>query len=261
VPLELVTVVSGLVGLAIGSFLNVVIWRIPRGESIVSPPSACPSCHAKIRSRDNVPVLSWLILRGKCRDCSTRISARYPLVEAGTAALFVVLALRIGPEPELPAFLYLGAVGVALALIDLDHQRLPDSLTLPSYAVALVLLGGAALADGDSEPFLRAVIGGVALFAVYFAIWFAYPKGMGFGDVKLSGLLGAYLGWVAYGALVTGAFLGFLIGGVFSIGLVLLTDAGRKSKVPFGPFMLLGALIGILTGSSLVDAYLSATVG
>jgi leader peptidase (prepilin peptidase)/N-methyltransferase len=259
--MELLVVCCGLIGLAIGSFLNVVIWRVPRNESVVSPPSACPECHAQIRPRDNVPVLSWLVLRGRCRDCGTGISARYPLVEAGTALLFVVLALRFGADLALPAFLYLGAVGVALALIDLDVQRLPDSITLPSYPVALVLLGGAALVDGDERPFIRALVGGAALFAVYFAIWFAYPKGMGYGDVKLSGLLGAYLGWVSYGALVTGAFLGFLLGGLFSIGLVLFTDAGRKSKVPFGPFMLLGALLGILVGSSLIDGYLSLTVG
>lgn len=249
-----------LLGLAIGSFLNVVIWRVPRGESIVSPPSACPQCGNEIRNRDNVPVLGWLVLRGKCRDCGNPIAARYPLVEAGTSVLFVVLTLSIGLRPELPAFLYLGALGVALALIDIDTQKLPSKLILPSYAVAGVGLGAAALADGSGHALIRAGIGGAALFGFYFAVWFAYPKGMGYGDVRLSGLLGAYLAWVSYQALAAGAFLGFLVGGLFSVGLVLAGRAGRKSKVPFGPFMLIGALIGIVAGDGLIDAYLSLTV-
>ena len=132
---------SRLAGLAIGSFLNVVVWRVPRGESVVSPPSACPACEAAIRPRDNVPVAGWLLLRGRCRDCSTAISPRYPLVEAATAGLFVVLALRLGADPVLPAYLYLAAVGLALALIDVDVHKLPDRLTLPSYVVVAGLLG------------------------------------------------------------------------------------------------------------------------
>ena len=116
----LLVVCTALVGLVIGSFLNVVIWRVPRGESVVSPPSHCPGCGHEVRPRDNIPVVSWLLLRGRCRDCGTGISIRYPLVEAGTAAVFVVLTLAIGFEPDLPAFLYLGAIGVALAMIDID---------------------------------------------------------------------------------------------------------------------------------------------
>jgi leader peptidase (prepilin peptidase)/N-methyltransferase len=258
--LLLTAALCGALGLASGSFLNVVVWRVPRGESVVSPPSACPSCGNEIRNRDNVPVLGWLVLRGKCRDCGNPISARYPLVEAGTAILFVVLALRIGSEPELPAFLYLGAVGIALALIDIDTQKLPSKLVWPSYAVAVLGLGAAALVDGSTDALLRAVIGGASLFAFYFLVWFAYPKGMGYGDVRLSGVLGAYLGWISYSALVTGAFMGFLVGGLFSVGLLIAGRAGRKSKVPYGPFMLLGALIGILAGSSVIDGYLSLTV-
>ena len=148
----------GVVGLAIGSFLNVVVHRVPRGESVVSPPSSCPTCSNAIRPRDNVPVAGWLLLKGKCRDCRTPISPRYPMVEAATAALFVVMALRFGFDPVLPAYLYLAAVGLALALIDLDCKRLPDALTLPSYPVAAVLLGGAALLGSDSGEFLRALL-------------------------------------------------------------------------------------------------------
>ena len=251
----------GLAGLMIGSFLNVVVWRIPRGESVVSPPSACPRCGNAIRPRDNVPVLSWLLLKGRCRDCGEPISARYPAVEAGTALLFAVMAVRFGFDPVLPAYLYLAAIGVALALIDLDVQRLPDALTLPSYPVVAVLLSVAAVTGDHPGALLRALVGAAALGAFYFAVWFAYPAGMGFGDVKLAPTLGAYLGWLGYGVLAAGAFLGFLYGGLVGIGLILFKEGGRKTKVPFGPFMLLGTLTAVLVGQDLVDAYVSATLG
>ena len=252
----LVVLLSAVLGLVIGSFLNVVVWRVPRGESVVRPASACPGCGTPISNRDNVPVLGWLLLRGRCRTCGDPISRRYPLVEFGTAVLFVVLALRFGLDPVLPAYLYLGAVGLALALIDIDVKRLPDVLTLPSYPVALVLLGIAALAAHDGHSPVRALIGGAVAGALYFALWFAYPRGMGFGDVKLSGVLGLYLGWLGYKELAVGLFLGFFYGGVFGIGLILFKEGGRKTKVPFGPFMLLGALTGVLVGRQLVDGYL-----
>jgi leader peptidase (prepilin peptidase) / N-methyltransferase len=254
-------VLVAVLGLVIGSFLNVVIWRVPRGESVVRPPSACPSCGHEIRPRDNVPVLGWLLLHGRCRDCGHPISGRYPLVELGCGALFVVMALRFGAEPELPAYLYLAAVGLALAMIDLDTLRLPDALTLPSYAVAAVLLGGAALVSDDGDAALRALVGALALGAFYFLLLFAYPAGMGFGDVKLAPVLGAYLGWISFGALAVGAFLGFLYGGVFGIGAMLAGRAGRKSKVPFGPFMLAGALTAVLFGRQIADAYVAVTLG
>jgi len=250
----------GLVGLLIGSFLNVVIWRVPRGESVVSPPSACPACDTPIRPRDNIPVAGWLLLKGKCRDCNEPISKRYPLVELGTGVLFAVLALRFGFDAVLPAYLYLGAVGLALALIDIDLKRLPDALTLPSYPVGVVLLGIAALVNHDGHSFVRALICAGIAGGLYFALWFVYPSGMGFGDVKLSGVLGLYLGWLGYGELAVGLFLGFLYGGLFGIGLILFKDGGRKTKVPFGPFMLLGTLTSVLVGSQLVDGYLSLTV-
>jgi leader peptidase (prepilin peptidase)/N-methyltransferase len=222
---ELLLVFVALVGLVVGSFLNVVIWRVPRGESVVSPPSHCPGCDRPVRPRDNIPVLSWLLLRGRCRDCREPISPRYPLVEAGTAAVFVLLAASIGLEPELPAFLYLGAICVALALIDIDVKRLPNVIVLPSYPVALVMLGAAALVDNRWDDLLRAVLGMVALYALYFLLALVYPAGMGFGDVKLAGVLGLYLGWLGWAEVVTGGFLGFLFGGVVG-GAVMLARRG-----------------------------------
>jgi len=253
----LVTIV-GILGLMIGSFLNVVIWRVPRGESIVSPPSACPRCGHEIRPRDNLPVIGWLILRGTCRDCGNPISARYPLVELATGVLFAVTALLTGLSWLLPAMLYLVAIGIALALIDIDTKRLPNAIVLPSYVVGAVLLALASANPGgesDWGAFVRALIGAAAMFTVYFVLLLIYPAGMGFGDVKLAGVLGLYLGWFGWGSLVVGWFAAYLLGGIFSIGLLLVRRAGRKSGIPFGPWMLLGAAVGILFGQQLADWY------
>ena len=250
-----------LVGLLVGSFLNVVVWRVPRGESVVSPRSRCPGCGTQIRPRDNVPVLSWVLLRGRCRDCDAPISARYPAVEVGTAAVLVVLTLRIGVDPALPAYLYLGAVGVALAMIDLDVKRLPDVIVLPSYAVCVVLFAVAALASGEWGSLLRALLGMAGLYGLYFLLAFAYPAGMGFGDVKLAGVLGLALGWLGWSEVVVGGFLGFLFGGVVGVVLMVAQRAGRKSQLPFGPFMLMGALVSVLWGGALGDLYLDRLPG
>ena len=248
-----------LLGLLVGSFLNVVIWRVPRGESVVRPPSSCTACGARVRPRDNLPVVGWLLLRGRCRDCGAAVSRRYPLVELGCAALFAVMGLRFGADAVLPAYLYLAAVGLALALIDLDCKRLPDALTLPSYPVVAALLALAVALGSDSGSLGRALLGGVAMFAVYFALAFAYPAGMGFGDVKLSGVLGMGMAWLGWGAWTVGLFLGFLFGGLFGVALILARRGGRKTAVPFGPFMLLGFLVAVLAGPELAAGYLAST--
>jgi leader peptidase (prepilin peptidase)/N-methyltransferase len=244
-----------LLGLAIGSFLNVVIWRVPRGESVAHPPSHCPSCDNPISPRDNIPVVSWLLLRGKCRHCGNPISIRYPLVELGTAGLFLAFAVHFGLHADLPAYLYLAAVGVSLAMIDIDLQRLPDVLTLPSYPIALALFVLPAVRYHAWHEYLHALIGMAALFAFYFIVWFLYPAGMGFGDVKLAGVVGIYLAWLGWGQLVVGAFAAFVVGSVVSIAIVAFKDGGRKTKVPFGPFMLIGLLIGVFAGHDLAHAY------
>lgn len=252
--------VVSVVGLLVGSFLNVVIWRVPRGESIVSPPSACPRCGTRIAPYDNVPVVSWLVLRGRCRTCRAPISARYPLVELVTAVLFGLVAWHFGVTWATLAYAYLAAVSVALALIDLDVRRLPDAIVLPSYPVAAVLLTLASWGAGDWGALLRAAVAGVTLFAVYFVLLVVYPRGMGFGDVKLAGLLGLYLGWVGWGAVVVGAFGAFLLGGVYALVLLATRRAGRKQGIPFGPWMLLGAAVGIAVGEQIWSAYLDAVL-
>lgn len=263
----LITLGIALVGLAVGSFLNVVIWRVPRAESVVHPPSACPNCGTAIRVRDNIPVVSWLILRRKCRDCGSPISARYPLIELATSVFFAIVALHalvvgygVGEAPAfaaLPAFLYLAAISVALAAIDLDVRKLPNRIVLPSLVVGIVLLAAASFLAGDLWALGRALIGAVALFLFYFVLVVAYPRGMGFGDVKLAAVLGLHLAWIGWDALVVGAFAGFLLGGLFSIGLVVFRKAGRSTAIPFGPWMLLGAWVGILLGRDIAHTYLT----
>lgn len=245
-----------LTGLLVGSFLNVVIARVPAGESVVHPRSRCPRCGTEITARDNIPVVSWVILHGRCRQCTEPISVRYPFVEIAHVLLWLVMLWRFGWAWELPAYLYFASVGLALAVIDIDTKRLPNPLTLPSYLVIGLLLLLPAVMDGDWSAYVRAWMAAAALFGFYFLLAVVYPSGMGFGDVKLAGVLGLVLGWLGWGELVVGGFLGFLLGALIGGGLMLVRKAGRKSKIPFGPFMLLGALLAIVWGGQLWDMYL-----
>ncbi|MDR7274626.1 prepilin peptidase [Catenuloplanes atrovinosus] len=250
-------VLAAVLGLAIGSFLNVVIYRVPRGESLIRPGSHCPGCGDAIRPRHNVPVLGWLALRGRCATCQARISVRYPLVEAGTALLFVAITARFGLSPDLPAYLYLASIAVALAMIDLDVRRLPNVIVLPSYLVGLILLAPAVIASGDWGQAVRALAAMAALWLFYRLLTVVRPGGMGLGDVKLAGLLGLYLGWLGWDALLVGAFAGFLIGGLAGAALLTARRATGKTAVPFGPFMLLGALLAIFAAGPVAGWYLS----
>ncbi len=261
----------GIFGLVIGSFLNVVIYRVPNGMSLVSPASTCPKCGSAIKGYDNVPLLSWLLLRGKCRNCKSGISARYPAVEAGTAVFFGLVAAVLtatfvaNPTPaatvalviQIAAFLYLTAITVALAMIDIDTHTLPNSIVLPGYIVGILMFTAASVVGGDYAALLRAGIGMVGLGAIYFVIAMIYPGGMGFGDVKLAGVLGLFLGWMGWGALAIGGFSAFLLGGLFGIGLIIFRGAKRKSGIPFGPWMLAGAWLGVFFGNQIWDGYLS----
>ena len=260
----------GLLGLVVGSFLNVVIYRVPRGESIVSPPSACPRCGSRIKPWDNIPVISWLVLRAKCRSCGEPISARYPIVELATGGFFALVAAVVWPWTAVPteaaplvaallelvAFLWLAGASVALAIIDVEHHRLPDAIVLPSYAVGLVLLGASSALSGEWDALLRGVVGMAALFVFYLALALVKPGAMGLGDVKLAGVLGLWLGWLGWGELVVGAFAAFLLGGLFSIVLLATRRAQRTGGIPFGPWMLAGAWVGVLVGGTVAASYL-----
>ena len=265
------TLLLGVFGGLIGSFLNVVVHRVPAGRSVVRPRSACGACGAEIRWFDNIPVLSWMLLRARCRSCGARISARYPLVELGTAlaftgvaAVFLPRALAASGTPAtvaaflvLAAFLYLCAISIALALIDLDVHRLPNAIVLPAYAVGAALLVPAALLAGEPARLVSAGVGAVAMVAFYLLLAVARPGGMGMGDVKLAGVLGLFTGFLGWGALVVGAFGAFLLGGVFSLALLVARRAGRASRIPFGPWMLAGAWLGVLAGEAIAAGYLS----
>ncbi|GGJ76136.1 prepilin peptidase [Pilimelia anulata] len=248
---------TGIAGLLVGSFLNVVIHRVPRGESIVRPGSHCPRCQQPIAARHNVPVLSWLLLRGRCAHCAEPISARYPLVEAGTGALFVAVSLRFGADPALPAYLYLAAIAVALAMIDVDVKRLPNAIVLPSYGVGLVLLLPAVLLGGDWAALGRGLLAMTALFTLYFVLTLVHPNGMGFGDVKLAGLLGLYLGWLGWSSVWFGTLAGFILGSVVGLGLMALGRANRKTALPFGPAMLAGAFLAVFAAAPITHWYAS----
>lgn len=267
----IVLVFVGVFGTLIGSFANVVIYRVPAGISVVAPRSACPGCGTPIRALDNIPLLSWIALRGRCRDCREPISARYPLVESAVGVLFVVVALWrwpsiaddhstaaiVGELLTLAAFLYLAAISVVLAMIDIDTRTLPNAIVLPAYVVGALLLGLSAILTDNIPGLLSAVIGGGAAFAFYLLLAVVYPGGMGFGDVKLAGVIGLFLGYLGWAPLVVGVFAAFILGGIFSVILVALHRAGRGSGIPFGPWMLGGLWIGALVGPTIGSAYLS----
>ncbi len=254
----LLVLLCGVLGLAIGSFLNVVIWRVPRKESVVRPPSHCPQCDTPIRPADNVPVFSWLLLRGKCRHCGNPIPVRYPLVEASNGVLFAAVTLRFGASWELPAYLVLTAALLAISMIDLEHFIVPDRITAPLTVSALALLGLAALAEANGWRFGRTLLGGVVFFAFLLVLNLLYPKGMGFGDVKLSFSLGLYLGWLGWGQVFLGGFLAFLLGAVVGLGLIATKIKTRKDVVPFGPFLALGAMLTILWGDPILRWYVGS---
>jgi leader peptidase (prepilin peptidase) / N-methyltransferase len=242
-------------GLLVGSFANVVIHRVPEGASIVRPPSACPGCGQQIRPRDNVPVLSWLVLRGRCRSCGEGISARYPAVELVSGLLFAATAARIGLDWALPAYLLFAWTLLVIAVIDARTRRIPNRLTYPLTPALLVLLVAAAFASAEPGWALRAVLGGLAAFGVLFALALISPRGMGMGDVKLAAFIGLGLGYLGWGHVVLGVFGGFVLGGVVAIGLLAARIRSRKDPIPFGPYLAAAALLAVLVGGPLIDGY------
>lgn len=239
--------VIGVLGLAIGSFLNVVVHRLPRGESLVSPGSRCPSCGAAVAPYDNIPVLSWVLLGGRCRRCGRAISPGYPLIELLTAAVFVAIAGAQGLTLDLTLSLPFAAVLIVVARIDLEHRIVPNKILAPAALWGLI---GGALLRFEALPEL--VIAGLAAFLVLLLAALAYPAGMGMGDVKLAGVMGLYLGVAVAPAL----FVGFLAGALAGVGMIARQGLGaRKAGVPFAPFLAVGGLVGLLAGQQLVDLY------
>jgi len=245
------TILAALLGAVLGSFFNVVIYRLPRGESLVKPASHCPQCDAVIKPYDNIPVLSWMLLRGRCRNCGEQISIRYPLVEAMTAALFAAVVLDKGADRDAWLGLAFVAALIPIALIDLEHRLIPNLITLPAAIAAPVIL---ALTHPDKLP--EFLIAGTAAAGFLLLALLAYPRGMGMGDVKLAGVMGLYLGRSVAPAMLIAVLAGTIVGAIIIARKGVA--AGRKTAVPFGPFLALGGLVGLFAGPAIADWYVDS---
>ena len=241
---------TGVMGAVVGSFLNVVAYRLPRHESLLQPRSRCPSCGTPVRPYDNVPILSYLLLRGRCRSCSTAISSRYPLVEALTAALCVGVVLAHRSAAGIALSLALVLLVIPAALIDLEHRIIPNRLTALGAVLALAI-GSALDPAGEPERLIAgASAGGLLLIAAL-----AYPGGMGMGDVKLAAVMGLFLGRAVAPAIMIALLAGVLVG----VAVIARKGArqGRKTAVPFGPFLALGAVVAVFAGQDIVSLYVN----
>ena len=241
-------------GAAMGSFANVLIYRLPMGLSIVSPGSRCPSCSAQIRWFDNIPIVSYFILGGRCRGCRTTISPRYPLVEALSGLLFAAVVFRVGIQPATAALALFAWALVVITFIDLDHRIIPDVISLPGTMLGLAF----SFVPGFPRPVDSAV--GVAIGAGFlFLVLYAYEKimgeeGMGLGDVKLLAMIGAFLGWQALPVTI---LVSSLTGSLVGVGYALVKgESVRKFPVPFGPFLALGAIVHLFFGVEIIQWYL-----
>ena len=243
-------------GLIFGSFLTVVIGRLPREESVVRPRSRCPACGAEIRPRDNIPVVSWLLLRGRCRACGERISAEYPLVELATGALFAAAVALV--DPLYAASLAAPFVGImlAIAVIDARHRVVPNRIVYPSLALFAVAIVVGDLAGGGVDALGAGL--GLALYGVpLLLVAVAVPHGMGMGDVKLAALIGLVLGSFGLSYVGVAAGVGVIGGGIGALVALAILGAGRKDQIPFGPFLAGGAVVATLLGPRIADLYLS----
>jgi leader peptidase (prepilin peptidase)/N-methyltransferase len=244
-------------GLIVGSFLNVVIYRVPRKESVVSPRSACPTCGVPISARDNVPIFSWLFLRGKCRNCHSPISVRYPLVEAATAGLFAGVAARIGFSWSLPAFLVVAAGLLALACTDFEHLVLPKRIVYPVLALVGILLIVAAAITHHWHNLLIAVLCAIVWFVIFFVMNAISPRALGFGDVRLAPVLGLALGWLGIRYALLGFFAANLIGAILGLSLIATKRMKRQQQIPYGVFLAMGTMLAIFAGPELLRPFQS----
>jgi len=246
--------IAAAVGLTVGSYLAVLAARVPAGAGVFHSPGRCQECGARLRAADAVPLLGWLRQRGRCRACAAPIGTWYLAMEIGTGIGFAVMALRFGLSPVLPAFWLLAALAVVLAVIDLQYRRLPDPLTLPAYPAGVVLLGVGALAvPGGARHFLGALAGMAVAWLIFVLLALVHPAGLGWGDVKLAGVLGLYLGWLGAAAVAAGLLGAFVLAALAGLGLIAAGKATRKTQIPFGPFMLASA-IAVIAVSGLVPA-------
>lgn len=245
-------VIVGLLGLFIGSFLNVCIYRLPRAESIVWPGSHCPACGAAVKPWDNIPLLSYLLLRGRCRQCAAPIALRYPLVELISALLALGLFYRFGLTPAFGIYYLFACALVVVTFIDLDYQIIPDRISLGGIVVGLVLVSWLPVSYKDALIGLAAGAG-VLLAIIYGYYFITKRQGMGGGDVKLLGMIGVFIGWQGVAFTI---FVASLIGAVVGVAWIAVQGKDMKAAIPFGPFLSLGAIIYLFWGSPLIDWYL-----
>jgi leader peptidase (prepilin peptidase)/N-methyltransferase len=245
-------VLAGVLGLAVGSFLNVCIYRLPRRQSLVHPPSRCPRCGRGLSWFDNIPVVSWLALRGRCRQCGEPIAAQYPIVEIVTAVLFVAVVVLTPTVPLIVSRLVLGSALIVLFMIDLEHQILPNVITLPGIAVGLAL--SLLAPPGIVDAAIGAALGAGVLYAIAAGYYLVRKEeGMGMGDVKMLAMIGAFLGWQSVLlTLVLSSFSGALIG----IALLATSRGSMRYALPFGTFLALGAFVAMLSGDAIFTWYL-----
>jgi len=250
-------VAFALFGLVVGSFLTVVVYRVPRGESVIAPRSRCPSCGAPIRARDNIPVVSWVLLRGKCRACKARIAGRYPLTELANGALWVAASVKYGDDIYTAVVVAVFfSLLLAVSLIDLEHKIIPNHIVYPAVPFfAALLLGGFGLGRGYS--LVGAAIGFLAYGGGLVLVSLLYPRGMGMGDGKLAALVGLVLGALGGRLVAVAAALAFFLGGLGGVAALSFGKAGRKQAIPFGPFIAAGAVLSALFGVQIADWYLS----
>lgn len=249
----LLNIYAGVFGLLIGSFLTVVVDRVPRGASVVSPGSACGACGLRLGPRDLIPVVSWLLLGGKCRRCRTSIGIEPLVLEIATSMLFVAMALHFERVAETVAFCALAAGLVALSWIDLRTKRLPREVTYVTLAIGAPVLVVAALLRDEPRRIVTMIAGALIALAFMALLYTLSRGGLGDGDVRLSPLLGAYLGWLGLPYVPVGLFLGFLFGSIVGIGAMVVGRAGRKTALPFGPFLAAGTIVAVFVGRSIID--------
>lgn len=248
--------IGALFGLCLGSFLNVLVWRLPQQLSLIRPASSCPDCGEPLRRRDLIPVFSWMMLRGCCRSCQVWISVRYPLVEVLTAVVGAAIGWRFSDLVTIAAFLAVGSGCIALSAIDIDTHTLPTRLVYATGILGATLLIASSVVNGCLDRLLPAVTSAAVVGLVLYAIWVFAPGGFGFGDVRLGAMLALFLGWLSAAHVFVGVALAFVLGAIAGVALIVGGRAGRRTAVPFGPFLSTGALISVLFGQSIIGWWL-----
>lgn len=245
-----------LAGVCVGTYLNLLVDFVPQKRRLTPLRAACRACVDATDRPRRLPLVPWLLRGRRCPSCSEPVSSRYPLVEVATAGLFAAAALRFGADAALPAYLVFFASLLAISVIDFEHKIIPNRIVYPTIVTCLPLLAMAALLDGDAQSLGRALLGGAAAWALLLLVHLVSPAGMGFGDVRLAFVLGLMLGWLSLSHVVVGVFLGFALGALIGLGLVVVAGRSRKDAVPFGPFLAAGATLAVLAGQPLIDWWL-----